>query len=401
MIKIRYIIAIPLISLLIPSVVSQAQLETPIKPTENFTGNLTGKSDRPFVPQDIIRSEGLRYRSLLVSLPQNDGKFLQFPVQMLQVNLKQAGLQMRPILANPAAMFGTIPLAQMAKNAGAIAAINGGFFNINRKLPVGAIKQNQQWLAGAALYRGAIAWNQQGEILIDRLSYREEIRLPNQNKVELTNLNSGYVQKGIARYISTWGSEYTTLSDGEIIMNVQKTSLGDRLLSQFQASEAGKNSFSIPQDGYLLVVRQVPELANQLPASSMFTLKTEILPSAFANYPHLLGAGPLLLKDGIFVLDAKVESFKSPFDKQGAYRSAIATTSKPGEVLLVTIPATSAGDLASLAQASEILRKLGAVNALNLDGGGSTGIYLDGLGINQNLQPNLRPIHNAIGIFIN
>jgi exopolysaccharide biosynthesis protein len=123
-------------------------------------------------------------------------------------------------------------------------------------------------------------------------------------------------------------------------------------------------------------------------------------PTAFSPFPNIVGAGPLLLKNGKVVLDAKLELFRPPFDTQGATRSAIATTKEEGKLILATIHATPEGILPSLLQEADVLKKLGAVDALNLDGGSSSSIFMGGSIIDR--DPNVvAPVHNAIGIFLN
>lgn len=312
-----------------------------------------------------------------------------FRIHALEVDLKQGDVVMRPIWSNPLGMVGTSSLKAMAELWQATAAINGGFFNRDRRLPVGAIRSQGQWLAGPALTRGAIAWNDRGEVLIDRLNYSEQIVLPT-GRVPISNLNSGYVQRGIARYTREWGEHYLTLTDNEILVLVQS----NQITGQFQAAQAGQSQIPIPHDGYLLVLRGVPELLPTLAIGTPVSLESRVSPSRFEQFPHLVGAGPLLLKNSQIVLDPLQEGFSPTFAEQRAIRSAIATT-QAGKVLLATISAESTPP--TLLQTALILQQLGAVDALNLDGGSSAGLYLGGNFLN---RENTSAIHNAIGVFL-
>jgi len=315
----------------------------------------------------------------------------QFRLHALEVDLKQVGLVMRPMWSNPVGMFGTSPLKAMAQLWQATAAINAGFFNRDRRLPVGAIRSEGQWLAGPALTRGAIAWNDKGAVLIDRLSYTEQLELPT-SQVAITNLNSGYVQRGVARYTSGWGESYLTMTDNEILVLVQN----NQITGQFQAAQAGQSQIPIPKDGYLLVLRGVPELVNSLAIGTPVSIKSGVSPASFEQYPHIIGAGPLLLKNSQIVLNPAQESFSPAFAEQRAVRSAIATT-KAGKIWLVTVNASAQNTLPTLSQTAQVLQQLGAVDALNLDGGSSAGLYLGGNLLN---RENTSAIHNAIGIFL-
>jgi exopolysaccharide biosynthesis protein len=359
------------------------------------------RRDRPTAEHNILWANGLRQQTQIVALPnpnvksEQDPQTLDFTVTSLLVDLRQPSVSMRPIWSSPSGMFGTSTLKTMAQQWQAAAAINGGFFNRDRKLPVGPIKYNNQWMAGPVLQRGVVAWNDDGSILMDRLVFSEELTTSNQDTIKLSHLNSGYVQQGVARYTANWGESYTTLTDNEVLIVVT----GDRVTSQYQATKAGENKVAIPRNGYLLVARKSAAVAAQLTAGTQLRGRTILNPTEFSSYAHLIGAGPLLLKNGKPVLDPNLEKFRPPFDTQGAARSAIATTGEPGEVILATIEASAAGKLPSLNQTAKILQQLGAVDALNLDGGGSTSLYLGGNVLNRPPE-RIAPIHNGIGVFI-
>ena len=352
-------------------------------------------------------TEGLRRIERVVEIPNNsnnpktakDSKTIKFAVTALEVDLKEPRLKLRPIWSNPDGspngILGLSPVPQMVEQAQAVGAINGGFFNRIRQLPVGAIREGNRWLAGTALVRGAIAWNEKGETLIDRLNFTEEISTADQPKIVLTNLNSGYVQRGIARYTPNWGSAYSPLTENELLIVVR----GDRVVAQYQGGLVGVGQVTIPSDGYLLVARQTPEAAKQLPTGMTVRGRQAFIPERFASFPNLIGAGPLLLKNGTLSLDGKLEKFQAGFDTQSAARSAIATTKEKGKILLVTVQAAPEGVAPNLLQTAEVLKKLGAVDALNLDGGSSSTLYLGGNVLNRSVN-EIAPVHNAIAIFI-
>lgn len=352
-------------------------------------------------------TEGLRRIERVVEIPNNsnnsktakDPKTIKFAVTALEVDLKEPRLKLRPIWSNPDGspngILGLSPVPQMVEQAQAVGAINGGFFNRIRQLPVGAIREGNRWLAGTALIRGAIAWNEKGETLIDRLNFTEEISTADQPKIALTNLNSGYVQRGIARYTPNWGSAYSPLTENELLIVVR----GDRVVAQYQGGLVGVGQVTIPSDGYLLVARQTPEAAKQLPTGMTVRGRQAFIPERFASFPNLIGAGPLLLKNGTLSLDGKLEKFQAGFDTQSAARSAIATTKEKGKILLVTVQAAPEGVAPNLLQTAEVLKKLGAVDALNLDGGSSSTLYLGGNVLNRSVN-EIAPVHNAIAIFI-
>lgn len=92
--------------------------------------------------------------------------------------------------------------------------------------------------------------------------------------------------------------------------------------------------------------------------------------------PHVMGSGPLLMMDG---KDAYLD--ESSFNVKRHPRSALATNGE--KVFLITVDGRAPGvaDGMSLPEFTKIMHYAGAQNALNMDGGGSTTLYVKGMGI--------------------
>ena len=165
------------------------------------------------VERNITWAQGLQWRQRLVTLGTD-----RFPVVWLDINPRTVGLSIKPILTktNVQTLTGTAPLIQTAQNYLAVAAINGGYFNRNNKLPLGAIRRDNQWISGPILNRGAIAWNNNGQFYFGRLTLTETLTSNNNQRLPIILLNTGYVQNGISRYTTAWGDTYTPLTDNEV-----------------------------------------------------------------------------------------------------------------------------------------------------------------------------------------
>ena len=233
-----------------------------------------------------------------------------------------------------------------------------------------------------------------GDFKIDRLKLDEVITVNKRERLFNTYLNSGYVQKGIARYTSGWGNSYTTLSDQEIIVVVEN----ERIIDKITVAKAGEKSIPIRPKSYLLVFRKSEQLANKLNVNDTIELNTYTSPSEFAKYPYIMGAGPLLLLNRQIVLNGEAEKFSAAFNRQKASRSAIAINNQ-GEILLVAVHNRVGGAGPSLKELARILLQMGAVSALNLDGGSSTQIYLGGEIIDRSPATAAR-VNNGIGVFL-
>jgi exopolysaccharide biosynthesis protein len=161
---------------------------------------------------------------------------------------------------------------------------------------------------------------------------------------------------------------------------------------------AGQNSFNIPTNDYLLVVRGEELSREKLSLGTDLRIESKTVPDDFNNYPNLVGAGPLLLEKGEIVLDPTLEKFSVAFGKQNASRSAIATLNN-GKLILLAVHNRPNGKGPNLQELAMILKRLGAVDALNLDGGSSTSLYLGGQLLDRSPVTAAR-VQNAIGIFV-
>ncbi|HEY9699380.1 MAG TPA: phosphodiester glycosidase family protein [Trichocoleus sp.] len=338
--------------------------------------------------RNILWAPGLRWQQQYVEI--GSGKF---PVITLEIDPRQSGVQLKPIWGNPS-MVGTLPLIKTAQRSQVAAAINGGYFNRNNQLPLGAIRRDGRWLSGPILNRGAIGWNARGEVTVGHLNLREIITTAAGNQLTLQSLNSGFVGAGVARYTPEWGTTYTPILNNEIVVTVQK----NQVIRQQPMRLAGQMAVPIPSDGYLLVLRSDRTAANALSVGTVIQSSTTIAPDTFSTSSDVVGGGPLLLQDRQIVLNAEAEQFSKAFIQQAASRSVIATT-ETGKLILVTVHSRVRGAGPTLAEVARIMQQMGFVNALNLDGGSSTTLYLGGQLLDRAPSTAAR-VHNGLGVFI-
>lgn len=314
-------------------------------------------------------------------------------VAIVALDFSQPSLSLRPFWAVPERLEGIRDTRSAAQIQGAAVAINGGFFNRNTKHPLGALRREGEWISSPILGRGVVAWNDAGEFVFARLSFRETAAIA-AREFAIPYLNSGFVQAGWARYSPAWGDRYTTQTDGEAIVTVQAGAI-----SKIQAAEAaGSVSAVIPDDGYLLVARQTTarERALSLQVGEIATLTAQLDPPVLADYPHAMGGGPLLLKDGWIVLDAELEQFQPSFRTQRAARSAIGRMAD-GRILLVTAGKGKEFAGITLGDMAILMQRLGCEDALNLDGGTSSTLTVGGDVANFIGSPPR--VHNYLGAF--
>lgn len=337
--------------------------------------------------RSIQWAPGLRWQERILQL---GGQ--QFPIVWLTLNPRQPGLSLLPIWSNPRSLLGKEVLTSMAQRNQSAAAINAGFFNRDRQTPLGAIRRNGEWLSSPILNRGVVAWNPQGQLKVGRLTLQESIQPNTGQPLTITSLNSGYPQKGIARYTPAWGPSYLPLQQSEQIVTV----INDQVMSTQPAK--ANTAIPIPANGYLLALRALETPLTLPPGTQLQRSQVQLAPAEFSTYAHILGAGPLLIENSRMVVNAADEKFNPTFVKQSADRSAIAQTAD-GSILLAVTHNRIGGAGPTLQEWAALLQQMGAVNALNLDGGSSTMLYLGGQLLDRHLT-SATPVHNGIGVFL-
>jgi uncharacterized protein YigE (DUF2233 family) len=109
----------------------------------------------------------------------------------------------------------------------------------------------------------------------------------------------------------------------------------------------------------------------------------------WAGYETVLRAGPRLLTGGKRTLFPEAEGFRDPAVYAPKTRTAVAITHS-GKLLLVAVPKP-----VRLRTLAELLRELGAKDAMCLDGGGSTALFHRG---KTHIDPN-RPLTNLLVVY--
>ncbi len=152
-----------------------------------------------------------------------------------------------------------------------------------------------------------------------------------------------------------------------------------------QHNVVGKYDYipEIPKNGYI-IVRRTAQFLDLFEVGDRvdFRIKTvekdaagqlTNIPLKFKDIENAAGAGPILVKDGEIVLDAKAEGFKiAKFNSGAAKRSMIGVTADNQMAMVVS------EQKITLQQLAKIALKLNLVEAFNLDGGGSSGLVYNG-----------------------
>jgi len=163
---------------------------------------------------------------------------------------------------------------------------------------------------------------------------------------------------------------------------------------------------SIPRNGYALSLdpSYYDLLGKKVKTGSKIHAAMKLMPlSGLANLElkHVIGGGPRLLKSGQVYISRNSERFKSDIAKSRAARTAVGINAD-GNLVFATVDKCqqdasrdkSVG--ATLEELAQIMKDLGCVDAMNMDGGSSSTMVISSEVINAPSGGAEKPVSNAI-----
>ena len=311
------------------------------------------------------------------------------PLQVLRSggDLPRIGLALKP-LAMAGQQQGLRFLPQLSQPAGAVVAVNGGFFNRILQLPLGALRQDGRWLSGPILNRGVIAWDGKEALRFGRLRLDQELQVNGGRRWGLGFLNSGYVQRGLSRYTRAWGPIYRPLSGEEQALLIRE----GRVEQRFDRASI-RRGVLIPPDADLVVSRGGAPLPASPGDRVTMTMAQRSSPE-LGDQPNVLGGGPLLMQGGRIVLNGRSEGFSPGFLSLAAPRTVVGQGN--GGTWLIALRG-AAGSEPTLLETALAMQQLGLRDALNLDGGSSTTVVVSGRTV-MNGRGSAPRVHNGLGL---
>jgi len=252
---------------------------------------------------------------------------------------------------------------QVAAHPDAVAAINGDFFDINdTNAPLGVGVQDGELVTSAEPGRtNAVAIDTEGIGRVLQVDFEGTVSLPD-GEHPLAALNTGQLPSGaIGEYTRLWGSmDRSRVVDGSD--DVFEVTVTDGVVTAVSETP-GKGP--IDEGSFVLVGRE----AGAVTLASLSVgdeVTAEYSPrTSDDSSPHTAVGGAQLL-----VVDGEVQDHA---DQALAPRTAVGFSADGSIMYLLTVDGRQSDSIGvTIGELGEMMQELGAHNALNLDGGGSS-----------------------------
>ena len=174
--------------------------------------------------------------------------------------------------------------------------------------------------------------------------------------------------------------------------------------------KAGAYWVGVPQQGtFYYYDRPQPNVVGQAKYGKVTA--TSPVPAVSWEPYYAISCGPMVLYDGLVCADNSMvddthyyTNFEC-WDESGVYsahpdRSAVGVTADGKIVLFICDGRIDASQGAYIKELGPIMKSIGCVHAMNLDGGGSTGMWLNGAGMINYKDSSWRSVKSTLGFFI-
>lgn len=357
------------------------------------------------IPAQDFRTlkEGIEYAEVTKEI---SGKSVN--MNILRLDLKKVRLDVHH--AKDAAI-GTEKTSSIATRHGAFAAINAGFFRLDNSTfagdAAGLMMIDGQLVSESTNNRIALQIlnrKKATEVAIGRFDINPWFgSFDSRFQVKLAGINRETKENELVLFSSFFGpTTLSTAAGTDIVLSNcrQKKYYKKKILALCENIEIRpdvKNT-SIPKDGFVISIGskdfkdrmlvlnelKVYELENKKKRSVYVGYEDSLTSSnTFEVDKDIVAGVPQLIKNGKIDITWEQEKTNKAFVETRHPRTAVAKL-KDGKFLMITVDGRSeASGGIGLQDLAEYMLSLGAVDAMNLDGGGSTTMFVDGKVVNK------------------
>ena len=302
-------------------------------------------------------------------------------INVVEVDMKLTdGLELTPALSSEATLKSRRTISSIAKNNNAVVALNGTYFKPQTGVPLGTLMINEKMYTGPIHDRVAMGIFDD-HFDLARVSLDASIA-GGEKLIKVNNINQ-------PRMLSTHVIVYTP-DWGQYSPAAPKYGVGLQVIDG-KITKASANPVEIPENGF--VISGPKSILYALLDKKVAKLQLNTTPE-WKGVKHIISGGPYLVKDGEVFVDMTAQKLQSIGGRNP--RSAIGYTAD-NNVILVAVDGREGSSIGmTLMELANFMKSIGCVGAINLDGGGSTVMYVNGKVVNKPQMKGGIPLSNAI-----
>lgn len=366
---------------------------TPIQYGHISSDNFTSKASEEAYKQSLMLAEKKRwddsvksrYRNGAILTVQPGVKHIKLTrhsqagnvrINVVEMNRKlNPNLEVVPVLASDT-LAKKASIKTLASKGNAIAAVNATYFKPQTGVPLGTLMIDKKIYTGPIYNRVALGIKSDGYVM-DKYKLDAKLRYK-KLEVPVDNINQPrMLSTYVLVYTKDWGQKSPAAPQ-----------LGTNIaIEEGKITEISNGSIAIPQNGYVVSgpkAKLEPFFNAQMKderqvfianLTSRRNIELEIKNTGdWEEVNHIVSGGPFLVKNGDVYVDVKEQKLLSITGRNP--RTAIGYTAND-EFIMMTIDGREQNSVGmTLTETAKLMKEFGCIWAMNLDGGGSSVMYL-------------------------
>ncbi len=303
-------------------------------------------------------------------------------INVVEVNQKlNSNIAITPQLSS-SKLASKSTITSIAKKTNSIVAINGTYFKPQTGVPLGTLMIDKKLYTGPIYNRVAMGIFDNGfdmariELNANLKTSKGDIKVDNVNQPRML---STYV----IAYTPEWGAFAPPSPKYGIQMAVEDGKI----------TSISTQALPIPQNGYVIVGPK--DRLEPIFKAKKVNLDIKTIPN-WDNVNHIISGGPYLVKNGEIFIDMTEQKLGAIGGKNP--RTAIGYTAD-GNLIMIAVDGREGASVGmTLRELAGFMQSIGCINAMNLDGGGSTVMYVNGKVVNMPAVKGGIALSNALTV---
>ncbi|MCH8494845.1 MAG: phosphodiester glycosidase family protein [Balneolales bacterium] len=286
-------------------------------------------------------------------------------------------------------------------------AVNADFFSFQTTLPIGNQVMDGVWVHGGNSRRSHVLVDTNGDLFFDSVSFTGSVTNADGVEMPLTGVNRHRYNGQAMFYNSHFGnadrSDSSGITIGMRLLAGEKWLAGDTL--RMVVGQLGDAGMAMEEGMSIISVGPYHDCLSEYANIQIYDTLRVVLgfkDNAYNKITQVIGGGGRILRDGEDATgeNVEIEGLNESFLQNRHPRTFVASNKSGTMIWLGTVDGRQAGSIGmNFTEMADFLKSIGAWNAVNLDGGGSTTMVVGGEIANRPSDANgERPVANILAI---